>query len=87
MEGAENRQKDPIVVSGRSHKKVQSLINASHRKLLHLETVVDWSRGVDFSKPPKIEEAGWLYGTSYWDGMTAEQKNEVLWLETARDVS
>lgn len=78
---------DPIVLNDKSHKTVQTLINASHRNLLQLDTIVPWAEGVDLSKPPKIEETGWLYGTPYWDALNAEQRNEVLWLETARDVS
>jgi hypothetical protein len=78
---------NPILLNERSHKTVQTLINASHRKLLFLDDVVDWQKGVDFTKPPKLEETGWLYGTHYWDAMTPEQRTEVLWLETARDVS
>ncbi|NLR74437.1 diiron oxygenase [Leeia aquatica] len=78
---------NPIILDDKSHKMVQTLINASHRKLLQLDKVVDWEQGIDFSKPPKLEETGWLYGTEYWERMTPEQRTESLWLETARDVS
>ncbi|WP_323118093.1 diiron oxygenase [Burkholderia alba] len=78
---------NPIVLDERSHKTVRTLINASHRKLLFLDQVVDWQQGIDFAKPPKLAETGWLYGTRYWDAMTPAQRTETLWLETGRDVS
>jgi hypothetical protein len=78
---------NPIVLNERSKKTVKTLINASHRNLLFLDKVVDWEMGIDFSKPPKVAESSWIYGTPYWDALTPEQRNEVLWLETGRDVS
>lgn len=78
---------NPIVLDERSRKTVKTLINASHRNLLFLDKVVDWEQGIDFSKPPKVAESSWIYGTPYWDALTPEQQNEVLWLETGRDVS
>ncbi len=78
---------DPIVLDERSRKTVKTLINASHRNLLFLDKVVDWEAGIDFSKPPKLPESSWIYGTPYWDALTEAQRNEVLWLETGRDVS
>src|SRR5450830_648143 len=78
---------NPIVLNERSRKTVRTLINASHRNLLFLDKVVDWEQGIDFSKPPKVAESSWIYGTPYWDALTPEQQNEVLWLETGRDVS
>ena len=78
---------NPIVLNERSQKTVRTLINASHRNLLFLDKVVDWETGIDFSKPPKLAESSWIYGTPYWDALTPAQRNEVLWLETGRDVS
>lgn len=78
---------NPIVLDGKRQKTVRTLINASHRKLLFLDQVVDWEKGIDFSKPPKVAESSWIYGTPYWDALTEAQRNEVLWLETGRDVS
>ena len=78
---------NPIVLNERSQKTVKTLINASHRNLLFLDTVVDWAAGIDFTKPPKLAESSWIYGTPYWDALTPEQRTEVLWLETGRDVS
>ncbi|WP_426320504.1 diiron oxygenase [Pseudoduganella sp. R-43] len=78
---------NPIVLDEKRSKTVRTLINASHRKLLFLDQVVDWEKGIDFSKPPKVAESSWIYGTPYWDMLTEEQRNEVLWLETGRDVS
>ena len=78
---------NPIVLDERRQKTVRTLINASHRKLLFLDQVVDWEKGIDFSKPPKVAESSWIYGTPYWDMLTPEQRTETLWLETGRDVS
>ncbi|WP_229415643.1 diiron oxygenase [Pseudoduganella armeniaca] len=77
----------PIILDERSQKTVRTLINASHRNLLFLDKVVDWETGIDFTKLPKLAESSWIYGTEYWDMLTPEQRNEVLWLETGRDVS
>lgn len=78
---------NPIVLDERSRKTVKTLINASHRNLLFLDNVVDWEQGIDFSRPPKVAESSWIYGTPYWDALSPAQRNEVLWLETGRDVS
>ncbi len=78
---------NPIVLNERGQKTVKTLINASHRNLLVLDKVVDWETGIDFSKPPKLAETSWIYGTPYWEALTEAQRNEVLWLETGRDVS
>ncbi|MBV8048840.1 MAG: diiron oxygenase [Paludibacterium sp.] len=81
------QESNPIVMDDPSRKMVRTLIGASHRKLLMLDSVVDWQCGVDRANLPKLEQAAWMYGTPYWDQLTPEQKNEVLWLETSRDVS
>ncbi len=78
---------DPLELNERSRRTVKTLINASHRNLLLLDKVVDWEAGIDLSKPPKLPESSWIYGTQYWDALTEAQRNEVLWLETGRDVS
>ncbi|WP_227817714.1 diiron oxygenase [Nitrogeniibacter aestuarii] len=67
--------------------KVGTLIRASHRHVMDLETVLPWADGIDFSRNPKLETGSWIYGTEYWDALTPEQRNELLWKEVARDVS
>ncbi len=78
---------NPIVLDQKSHTTVQSFIAASNRKLLHVDTIVPWAQDVDVSKPPKLEETSWIYGTIQWRGLSPAQRTELLWLETARDVS
>lgn len=87
MEVTAKTIENPIQLTIKRSNVVGTLIDASHRKLLKLNEVVDWSAGVDKKQLPKLEETAWLYGTPYWDAMTAEQRLECLWLETARDVS
>jgi hypothetical protein len=87
MDAAVETRSNPIPLTSKRSGVVNNLIDASHRKVLKLNEVVDWAQGVDKSMLPKLEETAWLYGTPYWDAMTPEQRLEVLWLETARDVS
>ncbi|ATP28180.1 p-aminobenzoate N-oxygenase AurF [Chromobacterium violaceum] len=79
--------RDPLGLSDESRRKVQTLIRASHRKTMELESVLPWENGINLSLPPKMETGSWIYGTPYWDAMTPEQRHETLWKETARDVS
>jgi hypothetical protein len=69
------------------HRIFKSLIGASHRSYIDLETLIPWKTGVDKKETPKIAEDSWLYGTRYWTALSEEQRLETLWLETARDVS
>jgi hypothetical protein len=73
---------DPSKVS-----KVQRMIEVSHNDPIDYERSIDWKLGVDRSLPPKLPEHGWLYGTPFYDRLTPEQAHELLWLETARDVT
>ncbi len=63
------------------------LIEVSNRKIMDLETSFAWEGGVDRERRPKAEANGWLFGTRFWDLLTAEQKHEMLWVEIARDIS
>ena len=65
MDVAVERMKNPIPLSAKRSSVVNNLIDASHRKLLKLNEVVDWSSGVNKSMLPKLEETAWLYGTGY----------------------
>lgn len=73
---------DPSKVS-----KVQRMIDVSHKDPIDYERSIDWKLGVDRSLPPKLPENCWLYGTPFYDRLTPEQAHELLWLETARDVT
>ena len=42
---------------------------------------------VDRTLAPKREDHGWIYGTPYWDALSAAERNEMLWLEHAHTVS
>jgi hypothetical protein len=66
---------------------LQKLIDISHDQPIDYLRSLDWSIGVDRSRPPKLPEHGWLYGTEFHERMTPEQQHEVLWLEMARDVT
>lgn len=77
-----------VALNEASHEGVARLIRNSHERPMNLETVLPWSNGVDRAKGmPKPADQGWLYGTPYLDGMTESQRHELLWLETARDIS
>lgn len=73
---------DPSKVS-----KVQKLIKVSHHDPIDFERSLDWTLGVDRSRPSKLPEHCWLYGTPFYEQLTPEQVNELLWLEMARDVT
>jgi hypothetical protein len=66
---------------------ISGLIEKSHERPMDLNSVLPWATGVDKTRPPKQLDRLWLYGTPYWDMLTAEQKLETAWIETARDVS
>jgi hypothetical protein len=68
------------------HRTFNTLIRASHRSYIDLETFLPWEIGVDKTKPPKRMDQLWIHG-SYDDQLTPDQRLEVAWLETARDVS
>lgn len=78
---------NPIILTDESRDKVLTLIKASHRDPMNLESVLPWQNGIDFEKPPKIERGCWIYATPYWDALDAAQRRELLWKEIARDVS
>jgi len=49
--------------------------------------VLPWGDGVDKTKLPKPFDQSWIAGTQYWEQLTPAQRHEVLWQETARDIS
>lgn len=66
---------------------LQKLIDISHADPIDFLHSLDWEMGVDRTKPPKLPEYCWLFGTPFYDELTAEQRHELLWLETARDIT
>src|SRR5207245_8055576 len=63
------------------------LIAISHRSHMELNTVLEWSRGVDRSLPPKRSDHSAIHGTPYWDALTECQRLEVLWQAVAQAAS
>lgn len=77
-----------VELNAASRSGVAKLISSSHAKLMNLEDVLPWSRGIDRANGlPKPVEHCWLAGTSYMDELTSAQLHDLLWLETARDIS
>jgi hypothetical protein len=66
---------------------IRKLVQASHRSFMDVDGVLPWSDGIDMERPPKEPSASWIYGTPYWDVLNDAQRREMLWKETARDVS
>ncbi|HSV50675.1 MAG TPA: diiron oxygenase [Burkholderiaceae bacterium] len=66
---------------------VANLIAKSHDQQMDLASVLPWGQGVDRKLLPKRPEQCWIAGTPYLAHLTEEQKHELLWQETARDVS
>lgn len=71
----------------RAGKTIGQLINKSHERPLDVNGALPWDIGVDRSRPPKRMDQLWIAGTPYAEGLTAEQRLETAWIETARDVS
>ena len=75
----------PVRESAREN--IARLSAVSHKSPMNLETVVDWKNGIDFSKPPKEMDQLWIADTPYEAQLSDQQKTELAWKETARDVS
>ena len=76
-----------VALNESSRRGVAKLITSSHEDPIDLNHVLPWDNGVDKRLKPKPAEQSWLAGTPYWDQLTSEQQHELLWQETARDVS
>jgi len=77
-----------VELNDASRSGVAKLISSSHGKLMDLEDVLPWHHGIDRAKGlPKPVDQCWLAGTPYMDRLTSAQLHELLWLETARDIS
>ncbi|MCF2909098.1 diiron oxygenase [Pseudoalteromonas sp. DL2-H2.2] len=80
-------EKEILTLTEARKAKVAKLCLTSHAHAMDLETVLPWDKGIDKSQWPKEKDHLWIYGTPYYDQLTEEQRLEVAWLETARDIS
>lgn len=78
---------DPFCLSEQKHENIRKLVQASHRSFMDVDGVLPWQDGIDLSLPPKSDNTSWIYGTPYWDALGESECHELLWKETARDVS
>jgi hypothetical protein len=76
-----------IPLNEKSRAGILHLIESSHARPMDFNTVLPWERAVDRARLPKPVEQCWIYGTPYYDMLAPEQRHELLWKETARDVS
>lgn len=76
-----------IYLTEKDRAKVNTLIRASYREPMDLESILPWADGIDLSSTPKMESGSWIYGTKHWDILNEAQRKELLWKEIARDVS
>ncbi|WP_175998022.1 diiron oxygenase [Burkholderia stabilis] len=77
----------PVVIPPEKAENIRRLIQFSHRSFMDVDSVLPWGDGIDRNQLPKDETTSWIYGTRYWDVLTAEQRLEMMWHECARDVS
>jgi hypothetical protein len=81
-------QTTTIITDRNDNQKVfQQLVDKSLRHTMDYFTSVPWEQGLDKSKPTKRLDKLWLYCSTVWQQLTPEQRVEISWLETARDVS
>jgi len=76
-----------VALNESSQRGVVKLIATSHERPMDVKSVLPWSQGVDRSQLPKPADQCWIAGTPYYEQLTEAQRHELLWQETARDVS
>lgn len=76
-----------LELSVKSEQRLRKLIDHSHEQPMNFADCIDWHLGIDRQLPPKNPKHSWIFGTPFHDELSEEQRHEVLWLETARDVS
>lgn len=76
-----------VALNDSGRRGVAKLINSSHDRPMNLNTVLPWEQGVDKRRLPKPVEQCWIAGTPYFDALSIDQRHELAWQETARDVS
>jgi hypothetical protein len=87
LDQVEINPNDPFAMPEPKKDNIRKLVQASHRSFMDVDGVLPWSDGIDQSKSPKAARTSWVYGTPVWDKLTEGQRHELLWKETARDVS
>ncbi|MFL9884407.1 diiron oxygenase [Paraburkholderia agricolaris] len=78
---------DPFHMPDAKKDNIRKLVQASHRSFMDVDGVLPWSEGIDLKRQPKSPTTSWIYGTPYWDALNDAERLELLWKETARDVS
>ena len=76
-----------LPLNAKSKNSVLHLIASSHDAPMDFNSTLPWQIGVDVYRAPKPMNQSWIYGTSYFDALTDTERHELLWKETARDVS
>ncbi len=76
-----------LPLNAKSKNSVMHLIASSHAAPMDFNTTLPWQVGVDMHRVPKPLNQSWIFGTSYFDALSNTERHELLWKETARDVS
>jgi len=76
-----------LALPERIRHKIVSLTERSHHSHMDLNTALPWSQGIDKGLYPKRPDTCFIYGTAAWDALTPEQRLQLAWDETVRDVS
>lgn len=79
--------KSVLTISEARKSKVRKLSEISHHKTMDHATVLPWDQPMDLNLHPKNLEHLWINGTRFCENLTKEQKLELAWLETGRDIS
>lgn len=82
-----NDQAELIVLSDKRRDGIAKLIKISHEEPMNFADALPWEAGLDRLRVPRRPEHSWIVGMPCYDQLTPAQRNEVLWLEVARDVS
>lgn len=76
-----------LTLSEERQAKVGKLNDSSHARTMDHATVLPWDREIDKSRYPKDPDHLWIKGTPFHDALSEQQKLELAWLETGRDIS
>jgi hypothetical protein len=82
-----NTQQPVLRLESARQTSLTKLIAHSHEGPMDFNASLDWHVGVDKTRPPKLPEHCWLFGTEAYACLDSAQRLELLWLEIARDVS
>ena len=67
--------------------KVRRLSEASHFQTMDHATVLPWNEPIDKTVAPKHLDHLWIAGTHWAEALSDQDRLELAWLETARDIS